>query len=80
MTEPLFNPTDPLFRAIAYTIRTAREKENLTQQELGELVGYSGCFAQVSVARWEACTRPIPRTMYRPLCNALKLPLECIVP
>jgi transcriptional regulator with XRE-family HTH domain len=54
-------------------IITARINKGLTQRELGERLGYQSKSAQVTVARWEAGTRPVPREKILELCKLLDL-------
>ena len=65
---------------ICATIRKARKGQGLTQQELGELLGYEGDSALVSVQRWEAGTRPVPIEKLRKLAEVLNLTLDDLIP
>lgn len=60
---------------IQNAIIIARTNKGLTQRELGEALGYQSKTAQVTVARWEAGTRPVPREKILDLCKILKLDL-----
>lgn len=62
------------------TIRAARMNAGMTQQELGEKMGYAGDSAQVTVRRWEAGSRPVPLDKIRPLAAALNLTLDDLIP
>lgn len=61
-------------------IKQARLDAGLTQQKLGELCGYEGETAQVSVRRWEAGTRPVPIDKLRIVAKTLNLTLEDLIP
>lgn len=61
-------------------IRDARRRADITQQELGEKLGYTGESAQVSVRRWETGKAPIPLAKIRPLAKALNLTLDDLIP
>ena len=52
----------------------------ITQQRLGEMLGYKGKSALVTVQRWEYGTRPIPVKHYRQLAAILRIDLDDIVP
>lgn len=70
----------PVPARITETIKKARLDAGLTQQKLGELCGYTGDSAQVSVGRWEAGSRPIPLEKLRTVAGLLNLTLEDLVP
>ncbi len=59
--------------SVSQAIARARSKKELTQLEVGEALGYEGDSAQVTVARWEAGTRPVPREKILELCKLLDL-------
>jgi len=61
-------------------LRELRERRGFTQQRLGELLGYTGKSALVSVQRWEYGTRPIPNTKLKKLARLLRIPLESLIP
>lgn len=61
-------------------IKAARLASGLTQQQLGELCGYAGDSAQVSVRRWEAGTRPVPTERLRIVAKLLNLTLDDLIP
>lgn len=61
-------------------IKAARQAKGLTQQQLGEMLGYTGEYAQVSVRRWESGRRPVPLEKIRPLAAALNLTLDDLIP
>ena len=62
------------------TIRAARMRAGMTQQDLGEKMGYEGLSAQVSVRRWESGARPVPLEKIRALAAALNLTLDDLIP
>lgn len=70
----------PVPARITETIKKARMDAGLTQQKLGELCGYTGNSAQVTVRRWEAGSRPIPLEKLRTVARLLNLTLEDLVP
>lgn len=60
-------------------IRSARLAIGLTQQQLGEQLGYTGENAQRYVYDWEAGRRMVPRDKVRQVAEALGLePMELI--
>ena len=61
-------------------IKAARLRAGMTQQELGEKMGYEGLTAQVSVRRWESGARPVPLEKIRALAAALSLTLDDLIP
>ena len=61
-------------------IKTARQKAGLTQQQLGEAVGYTGDTANATVRRWESGLRPVPIEKIRPVAKALNLTLDDLIP
>jgi len=65
---------------IPATIKAARLRANMTQQELGEKLGYSGNSAQVAVRQWELGRRPVPLEKIRALAAALSLTLDDLIP
>ena len=56
---------------IPETIKEARNKKALTQLEVGTSCGYSGEIGRVTVARWEAGSRPVPLDKLRILAKTL---------
>ena len=63
----------------AERIRNARETAGMTQKALGLALGFSGDYARVSVARWEAGTRPLPIEYVKPIARQLGLdPLDLL--
>lgn len=65
---------------IAEKIKQARIEAGYTQQKLGELCGYAGEAAQVSVRRWESGTRPVPVEKIRLVAKHLRLNLDDLIP
>lgn len=61
-------------------IKAARQAKGLTQQQLGEMLGYSGESAQVAVRQWESGRTPVPLVKIRPLAAALNLTLDDLIP
>jgi len=63
----------------AVLIRNKRLNRDMTQKELGEALGYTGDVAQVTVARWEAGTKPVPMDKIKDLAQLLKIdPLDLL--
>ena len=61
-------------------VRTGRIECSMTQQQLGELCGYSGALAQVQVAEWESGRRPIPRDKIKTIAKTLGIPIGQLLP
>lgn len=71
---------DSAQQQIADLIRTRRIILGYTQRQLGEMCGYTGRSAEVSVYRWENARAPIPMKKLRPLAKALNVSVECLIP
>lgn len=65
---------------IAKRIKEARIKADMSQRELGELLGYEGANAQRTVTRWEHNERPVPLDKIRLLAKVLDLTLDDLIP
>ena len=63
----------PMRGDVPQRISTARARSGMTQQEVGEALGYTGGYASVSVARWEAGTTPVPMDKIKPLAELLSI-------
>ena len=61
-------------------LKQARLRKKLTQQALGELLGYEGRTAEMMVQKWEYGQRPINPKHYRKLAEILDVPLESMIP
>lgn len=61
-------------------IKAARLRAGMTQQELGEHLGYTGASAPVAVRQWESGRRPVPIEKIRALAAALNLTLDDLIP
>ena len=61
-------------------IKERRQTLRLTQRQLGEQCGYTGRSAETVVQSWEADRQPVPLDRLRRLANALKIPLETLIP
>jgi transcriptional regulator with XRE-family HTH domain len=59
-------------------IREKRLSKNLTQQQLGELLNYTGASAQVMVALIESGS-PIPRRKILLLAKLLSIPVSQLI-
>lgn len=60
-------------------IRARRIERMLSQQKLGELMGYSGNCAQVTIATWEAGKYKVPRKKIKKLSELLDIPVEKLI-
>lgn len=61
-------------------IREARKAAHLTQKQLGIMCGYKECTAEKTIQYWEYDKRDPPVEMLRPLCKALGISLEQLIP
>lgn len=61
-------------------IKAARIRAGLTQQELGEKLGYSSDSAGVMIRAMESGRRPVPDDRKRALVTALDLTFDDIIP
>lgn len=61
-------------------IKVARKQKGITQQRLGEMLGYEGRTAEMMVQKWEYNQRPINPKHYRKLVEILDIPLEKLIP
>ena len=61
-------------------LREFRAKRGLSQQALGELLGYKGLSAQITVQRWEKGVRPIPMKHIRKLAEIFDIPTDKFIP
>ena len=62
------------------TIKAARIRAVMTQQELGEKMGYNPESAGPVVRAWESGRRPVPLEKIRALAAALNLTVDDLVP
>ncbi|MBR6186174.1 MAG: helix-turn-helix transcriptional regulator [Clostridia bacterium] len=58
----------------------AKKATGLTQKQLGEMCGYTGQGAMVTVNRWESDTRPVPIEKIRILAKSLHMSLDELIP
>jgi transcriptional regulator with XRE-family HTH domain len=64
---------------IGSLIRTARLNRGMLQKDIGLSLGYPETSAQMTVARWEAGTRPVPMDKIKPLAELLGInPVELL--
>lgn len=70
-------PSSPM---LGDPLRQARCRAKLTQQALGELLGYKGTSAMNTVQRWEYGTAPIPLHVIRRLSEVLDVPIDQFIP
>ena len=61
-------------------IKECRIKAGLTQQQLGELCGYTGRSAANTVQKWEYDQNPVPLEKMRILAKTLNIPIESLIP
>jgi len=61
-------------------IKKARKAAKLTQMQLGEKLGYKGRVAEVLIQNWEHDRRDPSVEMLRPLCEALNITLDELIP
>ena len=61
-------------------IAAARKLAMMTQQQLGEAMGYTGRAAKVTVQEWEHDRRPVPIYKLRLLAKVLGLTLDDLIP
>ena len=65
---------------IGERIMAARKARGLTQQQLGELCGYKGHIAAVSVQNWEHNRSLVPIERIRTVSKVLGLTLDRLIP
>lgn len=70
----------PVRGEVPQRIQTARSRRGMTQRELGEAMGYSGEAARITVARWEAGTRPVPMDKVAALADVLGVGIRELLP
>ena len=61
-------------------IKAARLRAGMTQQELGEKMGYNPESAGPIARAWESGRRPVPLDKIRALAAALNLTLDDLIP
>ena len=61
-------------------IKAARLASGLTQQQLGELCGYSKASALRTVQRWEYGEKYVPHEKLRTVAKLLHLTLDDLIP
>ena len=61
-------------------LKKNRQRVNLTQKKLGELLGYKDCSAERVIQLWEHDKQPIPLQYFRALSKILEVPLEDFIP
>jgi transcriptional regulator with XRE-family HTH domain len=61
-------------------LKELRIRRRITQQRLGELLGYQGHSAQTTIQCWEYDKAPIPLKHFRKLAQILEVPVERFVP
>ena len=60
--------------------KALRKAVGLSQQALGEALGYEGRTAEMMVQKWEYGQRPINPKHFRKLSELLHVPLEKFIP
>ena len=63
-----------------YKLKYMRLAAGLTQREVGEACGFTGNTASSAVQHWENGRRMPSIDRLRPLANALKVPVNQVVP
>lgn len=61
-------------------IKAARIRSGMTQQELGERMGYEGESAGATMRKWETGKTPVPIKKIRQLAAVLNLTLDDLIP
>ena len=61
-------------------LKRYRILSHLTQQQLGEKLGFTGRSAGNTVQKWEYGTQPIPLKYFRKLSEILEVPLDKFIP
>jgi transcriptional regulator with XRE-family HTH domain len=61
-------------------VRYRRKLMCMTQQQLGEKLGYHGRTAELVIQAWENHRRQIPRNMLRKTAKLLKVPVDMLLP
>lgn len=61
-------------------LKAYRLRKHLTQQKLGELLGFTGRSAGNTVQKWEYGSQPIPVKYWKPLTKILGVKLEEFLP
>lgn len=61
-------------------IKAARIRAGMTQQELGERMGYEGETAGATMRKWETGKTPVPMKKIRQLSAVLNLTLDDLIP
>lgn len=63
-------------QSVGMTLKSARIKAGLTQQEVGIACGCSEKYSQRLVSFWENDYRPIPRDKISAISKLLNIPIE----
>ena len=66
--------------SIGSELKRYRELSFLTQRRLGELLGYQGRCAELSVQQWEYDKRLVPLKHFRKLHQIIGIPYEKLIP
>jgi len=61
-------------------LKERRKRAGLTQQQLGELLGYKGRSAELVVQHWEHGRQPIPLAKMKMLSKILRISLDELIP
>lgn len=61
-------------------LKRARIRRQLTQRQLGELLGYKGRSAENVVQNWEYGKQPIPVRHWTKMSKIFSIPLESFFP
>lgn len=61
-------------------LRAKRRAQHVTQQRLGEMLGYKGRSAELMVQHWENNRRQIPLDKIKLVAKVLDIPVEDLLP
>lgn len=61
-------------------LKRYRQRAKLTQQRLGEMLGYEGRNAELMVQHWEHDRLNVPVKVIKPLAKILNIPTEELLP
>lgn len=64
----------------AELIRERRQAKHITQQKLGEMLGYEGRTAEITIQNWESGRREVPIKKIRQVAELLDLTFDELIP
>ena len=65
---------------IGEEVQRYRLRSHITQQRLGELMGFRGATARIVIQQWEQNKRHVPLKHFRRLHELINIPYEKLVP